>query len=197
VADGIRQGRCNITHLILDKIHSSSSEAAEAVRAIASAIRLDRSLEHLTLKMRNGFTDEAGLALAEALTVNTTLRKINLNYFYGDDPPVQNRATLGAQASAAFGAMLLINTSLVLELPAFLETDVVDERLCESRDQMRIEQLLNEAGRGRLLASTQTPKEEWVDALNELNSYVDESPAFQDSCLFSLLRLSPSVVSLS
>ena len=58
---------------------------------------------------------------------------------------------------------------------------------------MRIEQRLNEVGRGRLLSSSQTPRKEWVDALNELNSgNVDETPEFIVSCLYSLLRLNPA-----
>ncbi len=53
-----------------------------------------------------------------------------------------NRATLGVPAYEALSAMLHVNTSLLLlRLPRF-ETADVDERLRESRDQMRIEQLL-------------------------------------------------------
>lgn len=45
-------------------VQIARSEATEATKALASAIRLDRSLEHLTLMMENGFTDEAGVALS-------------------------------------------------------------------------------------------------------------------------------------
>jgi hypothetical protein len=56
------------------------------------------------------------------------------------------------------------------------------------------------------LASRQTTKEEWVDALRKLNFTqfddspllgvynLNDSPAFRVSCLYSLLRLNPSVV---
>jgi hypothetical protein len=54
------------------------SEAAEAVQALASAIQMIRNLTNLVLQVYRGFTDEAGVALAEALTVNTCLRTINL-----------------------------------------------------------------------------------------------------------------------
>jgi hypothetical protein len=57
--------------------------------------------------MENGFTDEAGVALAEALTVNKTLRMIPLS-----------EATLGIQACEAFNAVLRVNTSIVLNLPS-------------------------------------------------------------------------------
>jgi hypothetical protein len=91
--------------------------------------------------------------------------------------------------------MLRVNTSLVPELSLFNDVGS-DERIVDSRNQMRIEQQLNRVGRGRLLSSSQTPRKEWVDALNELNSNsnVDrETPEFNISCLFSLLRLKPSV----
>jgi hypothetical protein len=78
-----------------------------------------------------------------------------------------------------------------MKLPPF-KTAGADERLRESRKQMVIEQRLNQVGRGRLL-SRQTTREEWADALHELNSYnVNDSPAFRVSCLYSLLRLNPS-----
>jgi hypothetical protein len=67
--------------------------------------------------------------------------------------------------------------------------------LVDSRNQMLIEQRLNEVGRGRLLASSQTTKEEWVDALHELNydDVDDEQPeALRVSCMYSLLHLNPS-----
>jgi hypothetical protein len=96
------------------------------------------------------------VALAEALTVNKTLREITLNAktFLTHQLPT---GTLGVPAYDAFSAMLRINTSLVLELPEF-ETAVADERLLESWKQMHIEQRLNEVGRGKLLASKQTTK---------------------------------------
>jgi hypothetical protein len=72
VADEMRRGRCNVQRLTLGfvALEMEISEATEAVKALASAIRLDEKLEHLTLEVDIGFTDEAGLALAEALTVN-------------------------------------------------------------------------------------------------------------------------------
>jgi hypothetical protein len=54
--------------------------------------------------------------------------------------------------------MLRVNTSLDLMIRPS-ETDGVNERLRESRDQLRIEQRLNLVGRGRLLASSQTTRE--------------------------------------
>jgi hypothetical protein len=209
MADEIRRGRFHVLTLYLAMIPVTISEATaallpvtiseatEAVQAVASAIRRDRHLKQLHLQMENGFTDEAGVALAEVLTVNKTLRLLRLSTTVHYGRNMQNSATLGAQSYEAFSAMLRVNTSVVLVLPPF-ETDGADERLLESRDQMRIEQRLNEVGRGGLLASSsQTTREEWVDALHELSSNeVDESDAFRVSCLFSLLRLHPDVCML-
>jgi hypothetical protein len=190
-ADEIRRGRCNVQRLtlVMHKVHvtrseTARSEASEAVKAVASAIQMDCNLEYLTLEVSEGFTDEGCVALAEALTVNKTLRKIVLSKAY----------TLGAQVYEAFSAMLRVNTNLVVELCSF-EYPGGGERLLESRKQMMIEQRLNQYGRGRLLASKQTTREEYVDTLYKLSMYgCDEFPAFRLSCVFSLLRLNPSVV---
>jgi hypothetical protein len=196
VADEIRRGRCNVRRLTLVMLQGARSDATEAVKAVAGAMRLDQNLEHLTLQMENGFTDEAGVALAEALMVNKTLRHIHLSAAPVLDPRnVENQATLGAQAYEAFSAMLCVNTSLVLEPPPY---DGADERLLEARYQMGIELRLNQVGRGKLLSSSLTTREEYVDALHELNTYnAKYSPAFQVSCLYSLLRLKPSVACMS
>jgi hypothetical protein len=190
VADEIRLGRCSLKNLHLWMYRSSSSEATEAIKALASAIREDRHLEGLVLRMEDGFTDEAGVALAEALTTNKTLLKLVLDdNFYSVH--TNNKATLGAQAYEAFGTMLRVNTSIELDLPVF-DADVDDQRLVDYRNLMLIEQRLNEVGRGRLLVSSQTPREEWVEALQELNAPNDDD-LFVVSCLYSLLRLNPSI----
>jgi hypothetical protein len=196
VADEIRHGRCRVQTLTLAMKQVTRSEATEAVEAVASAIRLDRNLKYLTLRMVNGFTDEACVALAEALTVNTTLLRIILDV---DCFRYQaHTAELGAPAYEAFSAMLRVNTSLRLVVPPF-GNDSDDERLVDSHNQMLIEHRLNKVGRGRLLAlSNHTTSEEWVGALHDLNSSnANDPPAFRVSCLYSLLRLNPSVVCMS
>jgi hypothetical protein len=65
VTDEIRHGRCNVQTLTFAMLQVTRSETTKAVQALASSIQLDRNLEHLELKMENGFTDEAGVALAE------------------------------------------------------------------------------------------------------------------------------------
>ena len=200
VTNEIRQGRCNVQRLTLSMVQCPRSEATEAVKAAASAIRLDQNLKHLTLQIESGFTDEAGTALAETLTVNKTLRKVRLfvKPVYASRNAHINRATLGAQSYEAFSAMLRSYTGLVLRLPRIEPAGGADERLFDSHNQMIIEQRLNQVGRGRLLASSNyKTREEWVDALHKLstNCALKDSSAFRVSCLYSLLRLHPAVIS--
>jgi hypothetical protein len=197
VTDEIRHGHCNIKTLNLVMMPVTRSEASEAEQALADVIQLDCNLEHLSLEMENGFTDEAGVALAEALTVNKTLRMIDFSNFLYPVYVVRNKATFGATAFEAFSAMLRVNTSLILTYPP-VDYANADERLIHHHNQVILEQRLNKVGRGRLLAaSKQTKTEEWVDALHQLNSNAfDGSPAFQVSCLYSLLRLQPAVCML-
>jgi hypothetical protein len=90
--------------------------------------------------------------------------------------------------------MLRVNTTLALKLPP-LEYPAADERLIDSRNQMLIEQRLNNVGLESLLASRQTTRDEWVYTLHKLNSRnASRPPALLVSCLYSLLRLNPSVV---
>jgi hypothetical protein len=147
--------------------------------------------------MGHGITDEAGVNLAGGLAVNKTLRRVILT-----DPclarniAVRNKVSLGAQVYEAFSTMLRVNTSLTLKLPP-LDRAGGDQRLVDSYDQLRIEQRLNTVGRGSLLTSTQTTREAWVGALQKLNANnVEDAPAFQVSCLFSLLRLNPAACML-
>jgi hypothetical protein len=120
VADEIRLGRSHRKELSLWMVHSTHSKATEAVKAVASAIQLDCKLEDLYLQMKDGFTDEAGVALAEAVTINKTPRWLMLgDNLFGSDPVCIAQASLGAQAYEAFSAMLRVNTSLNLHVPAF------------------------------------------------------------------------------
>jgi hypothetical protein len=187
VVDEIRLGRYRVVSLTLIVAHPATrSEATEAVKAVASAIKLDQTLEHLTLVMQDVFTDEAGMVLAEALTVNKHLRTIGLS-----------GSTFRVQAYKAFSAMLRVNTSLILKLPPFKKAGA-DEKLLASRTQMVIEQRLNKAGRGGLMVPKKTTREEYVDALHRLDTInVNKNHAFRLSCLHSLLRLNPSVICVS
>jgi hypothetical protein len=187
VADG-----SNSKYLSLVILQGQSSEGTEAVKAIACGIRLNRNLERLTLKILNSdFADEAAVALAEALTVNKGVRRITLD-FLQPRSWAQDEDILSAPAYDAFSAMLRVNTRLVLDISPFGHPGG-NQRLIDSRNQLRIEQRLNHVGRGRLQSSSQTTRKEWIDALNELNSFkIDKFLEFNVSCLYSLLRLNPA-----
>jgi hypothetical protein len=107
---------------------------------------------------------------------------------------VQDTDVLSASVYEAFSAMLRVNTSLVLKLVLPFETIAGgDDKLVDSGNQMRIEWGLNHVGCGKLLSSSQTTREERINALDELiSSNVDESSEFTVSFLYSLLRLNPS-----
>jgi hypothetical protein len=105
------------------------------------------NLEYLVLQMEDGFTDEAGVVLAEALTLNKTLRMLLLDDSLFASDYIHTKATLGAQAYEAFGAMLRVNTSIDLDLLTF-DDDLDDERDVEHFSQMLIEKRLNKVGRG-------------------------------------------------
>lgn len=203
VADEIRHGRCQIKNFMLSTVASSSSEATAATLAMANAIKLQRhgSLESLTLQVGNGFSDKAAVALADALTVNQTLRYVNLTdkvrpYFEHIGPTDY----LCAQAYEAFSKMLQVNTSVNLYVPAPNCRAVsacckVETKLArENYRQLCIEQRLNTVGRGRLLASSPTTREAWVNALHDLNTRDnDEHPSFHLGSLYTLLQLNPAI----
>jgi hypothetical protein len=129
VAGEIQRGHCDLQNLTLtlamlqrapgsETIETATETATVAVKAIASAIRQDHNLLTLVLEVKNGLTDEAGVTLAEALTVNKTLQKVvwvDNNIICCRD---FNALGFGAEAYEAFSAMLRINTSLTtLVLP--------------------------------------------------------------------------------
>jgi hypothetical protein len=207
VADEIRHGHCHIKNLMLSTVASSSSEATDVTLAMANAIALQRhgSLESLTLQIGNGFTVKAAVALAHALTVNQTLRKVNLTdkvrpYFDN----VGTKDYLCAQAYEAFSKMLQVNTRVSLYVPApncraaasaccKVETKLAREHY----RQLCIEQRLNTVGRGSLLASSPTTREAWVNALHDLNIRDnDEHPSFHLGSLYTLLQLNPAICEL-
>jgi hypothetical protein len=63
-------------------------EATEAVKAVASRIREDSSLEFPVLQMEDGFMDKAGVASAEGSTIHKTLRILRFDdtVFASRDP---------------------------------------------------------------------------------------------------------------
>jgi 2-phospho-L-lactate transferase/gluconeogenesis factor (CofD/UPF0052 family) len=70
------------------------------------------------------------------LTVNTTLRKTTSSATVYDRN-VRSKAALGASVYETLNTMLRVNTRLSSKLPPF-DDAVVDERLLESREQIKL-----------------------------------------------------------
>jgi hypothetical protein len=93
--------------------------------------------------------------------------------------------------------MLRVNTSLIVDLPPVCLTMLL---MIQGLSTLATPDAYRAAIEGSwplpqetIGVETDAKKKEWVDALNALNSYsnVDETPEFNISCLYSLLRLNP------
>ena len=197
IADEIRNGFFRPETLVLVRTTASSAfETAEAIQVILGAIECNSSLRKLSLYSTTGFSDEMGVALAKALTVNTTMVWIDLQNTYTTSNsayhPSQPPNTLGAEAYKEFIAMLKINMNVRLKLPN-LKSDADSETRVQ-QSLMRIESNLNEAYCGSLVTSNQTTREEWVNALQRLNdSCKNDGASFHLSCVYSMLQRNPSL----
>jgi hypothetical protein len=202
IADEIRNGFFRPETLVLVRTTASSAfETTEAIQVMIGAIECNSSLRKLSLYSTTGFSDEMGVTLAKALTVNTTMAQICLrntckasnSAYHSSQPP----NTLGAEAYKAFIAMLKINMNIRLKLPN-LESDADSETRVQ-QSLMRIERNLNEAYCGSLVASNQTTREEWVNALQRLNDSCEKNEincgtgSFHLSCVYSMLQLNPGL----
>jgi hypothetical protein len=189
IANEIQQGYCRFKQLFLYEDlfgnRSTAQASTDAFLAMASVIRYNGILERLKLMAADGVADEAGVA--SALEVNTTLRQVGVG---------AQRVPFGVNAYDAFSKMLRANTNLQLTVPC-LSSDA-SPTLQKHYKELCIEIRLNEVGRGRLLESTQTPREAWFNAMDELNNESrDETCGIQLDCLYSLLQLNPEICEAS
>jgi hypothetical protein len=197
IADEIRNGYFRPKTLVLVRTTAYSAlETAEAIQVMLGAIQCNGSLRKLNLHSTTGFSDEMGVALAKALTVNTTMVWIDLqNTFTTSNPaflPSQPPKTLGAEAYKAFIAMLKINMNIRLKLPNLKSDADFEARMQHSL--MRIELQLNSADRGSLVTSNQTTREEWVHTFQRLNdSCKNDGASFHLSCVYSMLQRNPGL----
>jgi len=202
IADEIRNGRFRPETMALIRTTASSAlETDDAIQAIIGALECDSSLRNLGICSITGFTDEMGVALAKALTVNTTLEKIYLKNKYPTlNHPLHQQSqppkVLGAKACKALAAMLKTKKILFrLELPG-IKSDADSETMLQ-HFLMCIEIYLTNAGRGSLVMSNQTTREEWINVLQDLDVTVSKEQnkrsSFQLSCLYSMLQLNPGI----
>jgi hypothetical protein len=199
VANEIQNGRFRLQKLVLTRTRVSSTLAtSDAIDAIIEAIEQDSSLEHLTLRSTTGFTDEMGVALAKALTVNTTLRGISVvdEYDLFDNlEPEHPRSAFGAKAFKALASMLKTNTKVEIDLPQPRSEDT-DKGTRTHFFQYVIEYMLNKAGRGTLLSSNLTTRRDWINALDDMNVRASDNECvseFHLSCVYSMLQLNPNM----
>jgi len=197
VAEEIRNGRFHLEELALTRtLISCTLATTEALKAMIAALGCDSSLRKLVLGSTTGFTDQMGVALAKALTVNTTLREIHLSSAYKTVDGLESERPLDhldVASYKAFALMAKTNTAITMGLP-LLKSDASDETRMQ-RDRLHIEGFMNEAGRGRLVTSSTTTRTEWVNALDILNDSTaeEDGPEFHLSCLYSMLQLNPSI----
>jgi hypothetical protein len=165
VAEQIGQDSCHIETLKLSTLRCPGSGAGSLARVVGQ----NRHLLSLTLRVGTGFTDALGIALAQALQVNTSLKELVLvgEWDYG----FRTTDHMNIPAYQALRKMLRVNTSVVLKVPALdsrWNPDLVDI-VRPYHDRMLIEMRLNAAGRGKLMLGSQASKVKWVNTLHELS----------------------------
>ena len=190
VAEMFGQESCCIQTLKLSTLRCPGSGG----EALARAVGQNRHLQSLTLRVGTGFTDALGVALAQALQVNTTLKELVMvdQWDYG----FRTTDHMNISAYQALRNMLRVNTNVVLQVPdldARWSPDLVD-MVRPHYDRMLIEMRLNAAGRGGLMLGSQASKAAWVKTLHEL--IVQDDDVLQVDCLYTLLKLNPSICQL-
>jgi hypothetical protein len=189
---GRQDSSCLVKTLKLSTLRCPASGLEAMARAVGR--NCNRHLQSLTLRVGTGFTDTVGVALAQALQVNTTLQQVVLidQWEYG----MRTTDHMNISSYQAFRKMSRVNTSVVLTVPA-LETRGVGfvardmDTVRPHYDRMRIEMRLNAVGRGGLLVGSQTSRAAWVNALDELNARNEND--LQVDCLYTLLKLNPAI----
>jgi hypothetical protein len=184
-----------LTELVLSS-HFTKADTDTAISSLAKALGRDPHLLRLRLEMCNGYTDTAGVALAEAMQMNTALQHVDLDENGGcGEASGDTRNSMGVTAYKALTAMAVVRSDLRLGVPVVDEHASVTDK--EQHAKLRIELRLNAVGRRQLLVTSPTTREAWVNALLQLNA--DRCPEDRDikvDCLFTFLLLNPTVCHL-
>jgi hypothetical protein len=144
----------------------STDLSVEACSAISQALQTNKSLHTFNLP-RSNLSDEGIVQLAQGLTVNTTLKKIEVGV----------SKTVGDQGLNALTAMLENNYEL--------ERVVVSSAGQSIKQKAEYYMRLNEYGRGKILRDGKATREAWVDILTGCVDDLD--------CLFYFLKTNPSI----
>lgn len=195
VANCLQQHTASLKELVLSS-HFTKSDTNTAIQELAEAIQQDQHLLRLRLEMCNGYTDKAGVALAKAIQINTTLRHVDLDENGGcGEASGDTRNSMGVKAYKALTAMAVTRSDLKLGVPAVDRGASNADK--EQFAKMRIELRLNAVGRRELLVTSPTTREAWVNGLLQLNAdSCQENHDIKVDCLFTFLLLNPTVCQL-
>ena len=138
----------------------------ECSKVVAETVKLNSSLTSLYMPCSK-FTDVGLVQLAESLSVNTTLKKVEIS--------VSNK--IGQQGIAALTEMLDKNYEL--------ERLVVDSSEKSIKSKIEYYMRLNAVGRGPLINSGQANRVEWVNMLVSVRDDLD--------CLFYFISTNPTL----
>lgn len=144
----------------------STDLSVEACSAISQALRTNTSLHTFNLP-RSNLSDEGIAQLAQGLTVNRTLKKIEVGV----------SKEVGLDGLNALTAMLENNYEL--------ERVVVSSADQSIKQKAEYYMRLNEYGRGKILRDGNATREAWVDILTACVEDLD--------CLFYFLKTNPSI----
>lgn len=144
----------------------SDDLSVESCAAISQALQNNSTLVTLNLP-RSNLSDDGLSHLAEGLTLNTTLKKIEV----GVSKDVGNKGT------EALTRMLENNYELERLVVSSAEKDIKDKVLYYMR--------LNEVGRGSLLRDGKATREQWVEMLISVRDDLD--------CLFYFTTMNPTL----
>jgi hypothetical protein len=134
--------------------------------AISDMIKINTSLASLYMPCSK-FTDIGLVHLSESLSINTTLKKVEI--------AVSNK--IGQQGMDALTDMLVKNYEL--------ERLVVDSNEKSIKSKIEYYMRLNAVGRGQLISSGQANRVEWVNMLVSVRDDLD--------CLFYFVSMNPTL----
>ena len=167
MADALEDNR------VLKEISFGCSLGAEGGEALAKMLRSNQALEILHIHVANlDGGEEHHCALARALTSNSVVKQFSL---YG------TAGSMIRKTQEAYAKMLETNYTL-----EELEFQDEDESL---QPQMEMYLKLNACGRGQLLQSTTTNRDDWISALLRIHDELN--------CVFYLLSLNPTILPAS
>lgn len=138
----------------------------ESCAAISRALQVNKTLVTLNLP-RSNLCDDGLLHIAQGLTVNTTLKKIEVGV----------SKSIGEKGTDALTAMLEKNYELERLVVSSAENNI--------KEKVEYYMRLNEVGRGTLLRDGKATREQWVEMLISVRDDLD--------CLFYFTTVNPSI----